>query len=240
MSERFVFDPNNVPAFVDRWMSEVGNLYRGCKYNGWAMFNSNRELVDVYITDVNDKWVDLGSDPEDHPDGAWGLVLERIKASGATNVINVHAHLASEDPGPCASMVDFVASAVRNFDIATDEEVRFRGSIILHGDELDGALFSSHPRMLAPSDPRIQMAQMLLPIVRKKAQDGDVTAQGVLPVLDQIANGEHPPLDDLAGAIALMEAALEDESRIIVPPKPMILDPLGLPLYDPNDKRFLN
>lgn len=232
----FIFDPNDPSAFVDRWMEEVGNLYRGKKYNGWAMFNDQRELVDVYITDVDGDWVDAFTSPEDREHGAWDVLIDRARSVGATNILNVHTHAADEPSGPCDGMVEqFIPSCVLACATLSDGDIKFRGSVVLIGDEFDGILWVK----ATPVTPQQAMAQRLLPEITRMANQGNTDAQRVLGLVQRIAGGDRPPMHELAEAIAFLSERL-DQPNIIVPPKPQIIDPLGLPVFDINDKRYMN
>jgi hypothetical protein len=257
MSTPFVFDPNNVEAFVHRWMEEVGALHVNKEYNGFAFFNADRELLDVYLPDVGGSWVDT-----DQPEGdrtTWDILADRAKQAGATDIVHVHSHYSD---GPCEESMQMTAAATIEMD---ERDLHFRGTAVVGNGEMQGFMFATTiPENVArkriaeihqsrgmdldyPVD--LPFPQEILESLRQVVAD---PASGVDPrlleVMEQIVasieRGEQPDMSLLAEGMRLAREGLarldgldligEDDG----PASGLSLNDL-MP-YNPNTKGYLN
>jgi hypothetical protein len=135
MSTPFVFDPNNVEAFVQKWMEEVGALHVNESYNGFGFFNPDRELLDVYLPDVENQWVD-----SDQPEGdrtTWDILADRCKQAGGTDIVHVHSH---STHGACDEASQMTAAAVIEMEA---RDLHFRGTAVIGHGKMQGFMFAA-------------------------------------------------------------------------------------------------
>lgn len=253
MLSDFIYDPENPDALVERWMQEVGDLHRGKKYNGWAFFNEDRQLLDVYVPDVDGEWVDVGWDYGRDPEhDGFAAVIARARQIGATDAIMFHAHRADEPSGPCPDLPMFIGNAMD----AVQEEggVNIRAFVILHGDALDGIAYATKaPEGTKVSDiiggPALpdlselaEEGKDLVEMLREVAATGDPIAQQLLGLMEEIneelQSGRVPDPAITTQALGLTLEGLKRDSEAL--DDDVITNPLSLPIFRPTKNDLLN
>lgn len=231
----FIFDPNDPKAAVDHWMEQVGDLYRGQKYNGFLLFNDDRELLDLFITDSEGRWLVDDVDLQSMPNRGWDYLIQRCKAVNANNVIGIHTHKADEPDGPCGDLGDFCSSAVKYLD---EQNIQFRGILLLHDDQLEGVVTVTSLDQHQLSQHKLDQGKQILADLREAAKT-DPSIAKVVPLLEQVIDaverGEEPDQDLLN---ATMRATAEGIINHLSEPEPPI-NPLRLPQLDAR-KDLLN
>lgn len=184
MGSRNIYDPDDLEGLVDLWLSDVGGPYAGRRYNGFVLLNDEREILDMFVTDVEDEAID----GDDEANG-YDIIVDRIQQTpGTTNVICMHGHTTDVPDGPCPGMLEFAGSLV--IELATRAKVTFRFIVVLKGTTLDGVLTAQLPE---------PVMEMLL--------DGDVI--GAREMADQLAGFDlSEPPQEMAQRI--IETGLDD------------------------------
>jgi hypothetical protein len=214
MGSNYIYDPDDIEGLVEHWFSDVGGLYAGRKYNGFILLNDEREVLDMFVSDVEDEALL----DEDQDRNGYDILVDRVlETPGANHVICMHGHTTDVPTGPCFKLEEFAGTMV--IELATRAQTTFHFVVVLRGNKLDGVLTAQLPtplmNMLLEGDVEgaKAMADALHEMPDPMSADPAEMARGILSTgvfddndtlrnaLTQLAKGEHLDVNDLLDAI---------------------------------------
>lgn len=220
----FQYDPNDVPAIVNDYNSQIGALHVNVKSNAFAFLDDDRNVLDYFITDVNGQFIDgINDEPVIR-------IVERAELLGAANVLMFHNHEPGSPSGPCDSLIDVFTGIAGALDASG---ITLRGCIVTIGGVLDGIVIAQKIE-----DPRLADALRMRDVLTTLAEFGDPAAVTMLPMMEQliesIANGDEPDERLVNQMLAMVRRAMSDDDQPVAKP-----NPLSLPAIATN-KAYLN
>lgn len=239
----WTFDANDFDAFVERWLDEAGDAFRGRKYNGWVFLNGEGEVLDVTVTDVDGEWI---AGPAPVPEQAFEYIFTTLAPAGTTDVIAIHTHLASEPGGPCSALDDFAYSAD---DTARQHGQRVQMVVVLHDDALDGVLYIDRIDDKQPGPAGLRATPIVGAIAQallNRLEHGDLDVpdsvrESLHQMIDSANTGSTVDRDLASQALDELRAAVaeaEDADEAPNTPKLTIVDPtIIVPPFDAFDPR---
>lgn len=235
-----VYDPNHPDLLHRAWVDAVG--IGDIAANGWVLLNSERNVLDMLVTDTEDGWV-YGDPPSMSDRTGWDVLADHAKSIGATDVIYVHHHSSVESGGLCRDATEFVTSGAIALN---DLGLQMRAAFICNATELEGVLQLEKQSRSNLDNPIAEGLRLRKQFAERDDIDPEDRAT-ILAAIDNtvnsLAGAEEPDMDLIMRASKIAQRRMlgnlgfTPDSKPTPEPK---RDPFSLPSINVADIKYMN